>query len=376
MSLTSKVVNIYSDYTIQPNTFSIYIIPPVGIPGGFNIFLPKIYNTSLELASFRITNYSTYNITMKYIANADDNTAGTFTTLTILSGGSKSSVTIDNINQTYSISDSSNTIDNSATYLPLTGGTIVGNLSVNSGTKSFIIDTNGSKFNGKVGINAPGGAAPYATSDLDVYQSNNSDMSALTTPKTNGLRLYANGATSSSGIFYQLGVDSNGYLSLFKTDTGVTTLTCTFTPNGITGINQQLPATTVSNGGSVAGQLAGKGYVDNSILGRFDTLIGSEAQSTNTGRHSITLTQSTGNLFMIRFILYTSNFGSFQTATRIFSVNSGSSTIVGYAFESFMTAWNSNECSIQIYTIAPSNSIEFQWYFNGAISGYGMYVYV
>ena len=194
-------------------------------------------------------------------------------------------------------------------------------------------------------------------------------MSALTTPKTNGLRFYASGATTSTGIFYQFGVDSNGYLSLFKTDTGVTTLACTFTPNGITGINQQLP--------TAAGQLAGKGYVDTSILGRFNTLIGSESTSTNTGRHTITLTQSTGNLYMIRFILYTAaNFGGFQTATRIFSVNSGSSTVVGYAFEAFMTAWNSNQCSIQIYTSAPSTSIDFQWYFNGAIYGYGMYVYI
>ena len=98
-------------------------------------------------------------------------------------------------------------------------------------TKSFGIDSNGSKFNGKISLNAPGGAAPNATSDLDVYQSNNSDMSALTTAKTNGIRLYANGATNSTGIFYQLGVDSNGYLSVFKTDSsggGVTTLACTF----------------------------------------------------------------------------------------------------------------------------------------------------
>ena len=286
---------------------------------------------------------------------------------------------IDDINQVYNVSDSSNSIDNSALYLPLTGGTIAGNLLVTptGSIKSFGIDSNGSKFNGKLSLNAPGGAAPNATSDLDIYQSNNSDMAALTTAKTNGIRLYANGATSSTGIFYQLGVDSNGYLSVFKTDTGVTTLACTFTPNGIIGINQQLPSTATSGTiPSITGQLAGKGYVDTSILGRFNTLIGSEATSTNTGRHSITLTQSTGNLFMIRFILYTSNFGSFQTATRIFSVNSGSSTVVGYAFESFMTAWNSNECSIQIFTSAPSTTIDFQWYFNGAITGYGMYVYV
>ena len=50
--------------------------------------------------------------------------------------------------------------------------------------------------------------------------------------------------------------------------------------------------------------------------------------------------------------------------------------MVGYAFESFMTAWNSNECSIQIYTSAASTTIDFQWYFNGAITGYSMYVYV
>ena len=196
-------------------------------------------------------------------------------------------------------------------------------------------------------------------------------MSALTTAKTNGIRLYASGATTSSGIFYQLGVDSNGYLSLFKTDSsggGVTTLACTFTPNGITGINQQTPT---ANGG--AGQLASKGYVDTSILGRFNTLIGSEAQSNNTGRHTITLTASTVNIYMIRFVLYTTNFSSYQIATRLFNVGGSPG---GYAFESFMTAWNSNECSIQIYTGIPSTTIDFQWYFNGAITGYGMYVYV
>ena len=204
-------------------------------------------------------------------------------------------------------------------------------------------------------------------------------MSALTTAKTNGIRLYASGATNSSGIYYQLGVDSNGYLSLFKTDNaggGVTSLVCTFTPNGILGINQQTPGTASGSSGtipSITGQLAGKGYVDTSILGRFNTLIGSEATATNTGRHSITLTQSTGNIFMIRFVLYTTNFSSYQIATRLFNVGGSSS---GYAFESFMTAWNSNECSIQIYTGSPSTTIDFQWYFNGAITGYGMYDYV
>ena len=366
MSLTNKVVNIYSDYIVQPNTFSSFIIPPVGVPGGFSILLPKIYNITLDVASFRITNYSTYNVTIKYIANLADDRAGTLTTLTILSGGSKSSVTIDDINQVYNVSDSSNSIDNSATYLPLTGGTIVGNLTVNSGTKSVAIDTNGSKFDGKLSLNAPGGAAPNATSDMDLYQSNNSDMAALTTPKTNGLRLYASGATNASGIFYQLGVDSNGYLSLFKTDTGVTNLVCTFTPNGITGINQQIPSSI-----GTAGQLVGKGYVDS----RFNTLIGSEINSSNTGRHTINLTASTGNLFMIRYSLFTVNFASFYSSTKIYSVNSTNS-VVGWSLDPFITAWNSTLCSVQIYNVAPSTTLDFQWYFNGAMTGYSMYVYV
>ena len=68
-----------------------------------------------------------------------DDTAGTLTTLTILAGGSKSSVVIDDINQVYNVSDSSNSIDNSALYLPLTGGTIAGNLLVTptGSTESF-----------------------------------------------------------------------------------------------------------------------------------------------------------------------------------------------------------------------------------------------
>ena len=60
MSLSNKVVNIYSDYTIQPNTFTTYIIPSTGITRVLNIILPKIYNNTLEVASFRITNNSTY----------------------------------------------------------------------------------------------------------------------------------------------------------------------------------------------------------------------------------------------------------------------------------------------------------------------------
>ena len=132
MSLTNKVVNIYSEYTIQPNTFSSYIVPPVGVPGGFNIKLPKIYNNTLDVASFRITNYSAYNVNIEYVANSVDDSTGTLTTLTILAGGSKSSVVIDDLNQVYNVSDSSNSIDNSALYLPLTGGTIAGNFTCNS----------------------------------------------------------------------------------------------------------------------------------------------------------------------------------------------------------------------------------------------------
>ena len=374
MSLTNKEVNIYSEYIVQPNTFSTFIIPPVGVPGGFSITLPKIYNNTLEVASFRITNYSTYNVTIKYIANKADDASvggtGTLTTLTILSGGSKSSVTIDDVNQVYNVSDSSNSIDNSATYLPLTGGTIVGNLTVTpvGGTKSFAIDTVGSEFNGKLTLNSPGGAAPNAASDMDIYQSNNSDMTALIVPKTNGIRLYASGASTTSGIFYQLGVDSNGYLSLFKTNTGVTNLVCTFTPNGITGINQQLPSSIGS-----AGQLVGKGYVDN----RFNTLIGSEINSTNTGKHTITLTAPLGNIFMIRHTLFTLNFASFYSVSRLYSLNTNNGAVVGYAFDNFMTAWNSNQCSILIYTgDSSSTTLDFQWFFNGAMTGYSMYIYV
>ena len=65
MSLSNKVVNIYSDYVIQPNTFTTYIIPSTGVTRAINIILPKIYDNTLEVASFRITNNSTYNAVIK-----------------------------------------------------------------------------------------------------------------------------------------------------------------------------------------------------------------------------------------------------------------------------------------------------------------------
>ena len=78
MSLSNEVVNIYSDYVIQPNTFTTYIIPSTGVTSAINITLPKIYDNTLEVASFRITNNSTYNAIIKYIANAVDDCCWNF----------------------------------------------------------------------------------------------------------------------------------------------------------------------------------------------------------------------------------------------------------------------------------------------------------
>ena len=187
MSLSNKVVNIYSDYVIQPNTFTSYIIPSTGVTGAITITLPKIYNNTLEVASFRITNNSTYNAIIKYIANAVDDAAGTLTTLVTITGGSKAHVTIDDIYQSYVISDSSGSIDNNGIYLPLTGGTLTGSLNVGS---TIIANVNGALSASKTYITGVAGGLPStAVSDLDIAQSSNLDATTTTT-KTAGITLY------------------------------------------------------------------------------------------------------------------------------------------------------------------------------------------
>ena len=185
MSLSNKVVNIYSDYIIQPNTFYSYIIPAGATAAGagsnntIDIILPKIYNNSLEVASFRITNNSTYNAVIKYIANDTDNAAanlsisngdGIFisniTILVTITGGKNAYVVIDNVNQSYVIIDFSAALDNSNTgiYLPLTGGTLTGSLTVNAalnvGSNILANNSTGQLSSGKMYINGVSGGLP------------------------------------------------------------------------------------------------------------------------------------------------------------------------------------------------------------------------
>ena len=254
MSLSNKVVNIYSDYVIQPNTFTTYIIPSTGVTGAINITLPKIYNNTLEVASFRITNNSTYNAIIKYIANADDDSAGTLTTLVTIAGGSKAHVTIDDSYQKYEISDSSGSIDSNGVYLPLTGGTLTGTLNIGS---NIIANVNGNLSAGKTYISGVSGGLPStAISDLDIAQSANLDTTTAT--KTAGITLYGYGSSAGFGTSYILGIDTTGGLTLFKSNGTTVSRVATFdASSGITSINQQTP--TGTGGG---GQIANKTYVD------------------------------------------------------------------------------------------------------------------
>ena len=214
MSLSNKVVNIYPDYVIQPNTFTTYIIPSTGVTRAINITLPKIYNNTLEVASFRITNNSTYNAVIKYIANAVDDAAGTLTTLVTIAGGSKAHVTIDDICQKYEISDSSGSIDSSGIYLPLTGGTLTGTLNVGS---NIIANVDGKLSAGKTYISGVSGGLPStAISDLDMAQSAYLDTTTAT--KTAGITLYGSGSSAGFGTSYVLGIDTTGGLTLFKSN--------------------------------------------------------------------------------------------------------------------------------------------------------------
>ena len=253
MSLSNEVVNIYSDYTILPNTFTTYIIPSTGINSVINITLPKIYNNTLQVESFRITNNSTYNVIIKYIANADDDTTGTLTTLVTITGGSKAHVTIDDYYQKYEVSDSS--IDSSGVYLPLTGGTLTGNLNVGS---IITANINGKLSAGKTYITGISGGLPStAISDLDIAQSSNLDMT--TTTKTAGITLYGAGSSAGFGTIYTLGIDITGGFTLYKANGTVVSRVATFdASSGITSINQTTPT---ANGGG--GQIANKTYVDN-----------------------------------------------------------------------------------------------------------------
>ena len=91
MSLDNETVNIYSggltggsSYTIIPNSYKIYVIPSTGVTAVFDIILPKMYDNSIDISSFRILNYSSFNIKLKYIANATDAANGTLTIFALL----------------------------------------------------------------------------------------------------------------------------------------------------------------------------------------------------------------------------------------------------------------------------------------------------
>ena len=245
MSLDNETVSIYSggltggsSYTIIPNSYKIYVIPSTGVTAAFDIILPKLYDNSIDISSFRILNYSSFDIKLKYIANATDATAEVSTIFTTVK--SKSSIIVDGINQAYNILDSSN-IDSSGggPYLPLSGGTINGNLTVSAKATgsnygpTMIIDGSSIRSHGKVSLNGTvvSDTLSDPITDLDIYQSANLDLSSST--KTAGIRLYALGAGPIGGTSYILGINRAGGLTLFKTTGTTTDIVCTFDTEGI-----------------------------------------------------------------------------------------------------------------------------------------------
>ena len=255
MSLDNETVSIYSggltggsSYTIIPNSYKIYVIPSTGVTAAFDIILPKLYDNSIDISSFRILNYSSFDIKLKYIANATDDAAGGPTggtgTLTIFTTvKSKSSIIVDGINQAYNILDISSYIgiDSSGggPYLPLSGGTINGNLTVSAKAAgsnygpTMIIDGSSIRSHGKISLNGTvvSDTLSDPITDLDIYQSANLDLSSST--KTAGIRIYGFGAGPIGGTSYILGVNRTGGLTLFKTTGTTTDIVCTFDTDGI-----------------------------------------------------------------------------------------------------------------------------------------------
>ena len=245
MSLDNETVSIYSggltggsSYTIIPNSYKIYVILSTGVTAAFDIILPKLYDNSVDISSFRILNYSSFNIKLKYIANATDSANGTLTIFATVK--SKSSIIVDGINQAYNILDSSS-IDSSGggPYLPLSGGTIDGNLTASAkaaGTNygpTMIIDGSSIRSHGKVTLNSTFVTETLSppVCDLDIYQSSNIDLSP--NAKTAGIRLYGLGAGPIAGTSFILGVNRVGGLTIFKTTGTTVDIICTFDTEGI-----------------------------------------------------------------------------------------------------------------------------------------------
>ena len=270
MSLDNETVSIYSggltggsSYTIIPNSYKNYVIPSTGVTAVFDIILPKLYDNSVDISSFRILNYSSFDKKLKYIANATDAANGTLTIFTTVK--SKSSIIVDGINQAHNILDSSN-IDSSGggPYLPLSDGTINGNLTVSAKAAgsnygpTMIIDGSSIRSHGKISINGTVVSAMLSdpVSDLDIYQSENLSLSS--SAKTAGIRLYALGAGPIAGTSYFLGINRSGGLTLFKTTGTTVDILATFDTDG--GIDTILQKTPTPSGGG--GQIANKTYVD------------------------------------------------------------------------------------------------------------------
>ena len=173
---------------------------------------------------------------------------------------------VDGINQTYNILNSSSTDSSGGgnTYLPLSGGTINGNLTVSAKAAginygpTMIIDGSSIRSHGKVSLNGTVVSAMLSEPicDLDLYQSAN--LNTGTAGKTAGIRLYGLGAGPVAGNSYILGIDTDGGLSIFKTTGTTTNIVVTIDPDAGVYTRVQRTPTSVEGGG----QIANKTYVD------------------------------------------------------------------------------------------------------------------